>query len=129
MAVAGQTLLIDSGPTGKHLFIVIWGPDIVPGMGSRTKVVLVDVCTIDPQLPFDSTCLLNAGHHRFVRVPSYVAYFFARIEDEAIVDANVASGLWPGHDVLDAAVLKRVRGGVCRSPETRSWLRQLIPCP
>lgn len=129
MATVGQTLLIDSGPAGKHLFVVVWGPQSVPGMGSKPKVVMVDVCTIDPSLPYDSTCTLTSGEHRFIKNPSYIAYHFARIEDEAVVDANVASGLWPRHDPMDPGVLKRIRGGVCRSGETRSWLRQLIPCP
>lgn len=75
---AGATLLIPSG-AGRHLFVVLNDPVVLEGYGRQGCVVLVNLSTVRPEIPHDTTCVLPAGCHPFVVAESYVRYQDARI--------------------------------------------------
>lgn len=66
------TLLIPTGGT-KHLHIVMNDPAYSPEFGDE-RVLIVNISTIKPDVPYDKTCELGVGCHDFVRHPSYVYY-------------------------------------------------------
>ena len=71
-AVAGATLLVPSGPTGKHLFIVLCDPVVLPGYGPQSCVLMASVSTVRTEIPYDETCVLEPGCHPFITQRSYV---------------------------------------------------------
>lgn len=123
----GKTLLVDSGPSGKHLHIIVWGPSAAgPSYGSRPIVVLVGVTSIRPGLPHDSTCTLACGDHPFIRHPSFVAYRFMRYLAAIDVHQNVASGLWTPHVDCSQALAQRIVEGVKISGSVPRHFRDII---
>jgi len=77
------TLLIPSGSNQnlerKHLFVLLTDPIETKDFDEK-HVLLVNITSVPEGLPYDSTCVLKIGEHRFVKHDSYVFYAKARIE-------------------------------------------------
>ena len=119
IALAGAALLIPSGNEGDHLFIALNDPGRFEGYGSNPCVVLVNLSSVREGVPYDATCVLDAGEHEFVRHPSFVFYRNARIEPESHVLRLVEQGLFKPHVAVSAEVLQRIKSGLFASPHTK----------
>ena len=75
----GGTLIIPSGPKGKHFFIILNKPKDFAGYINSS--VLVNVSSIR-NAPYDNTCILEPGSHPFIKQRSYIAYRHARVDRE-----------------------------------------------
>jgi len=62
------TLLVPSGPTGNHLFVVMTNacPDRMH--------LLVSITSIRPKRKYDDACVFSGGEHPFIKGPSFVLY-------------------------------------------------------
>jgi hypothetical protein len=67
------TLLIPSGaaidPDRKHLFVLLTDPIEASGFEGK-QVLLVNIATVPNDLnnlPYDSTCIIQPGEHRFIK--------------------------------------------------------------
>jgi hypothetical protein len=123
---AGSTLLIDSGPQGKHLHAVVLGPVVIEHQGDVPQFVLVGITTRRQGAHHDPACTLNVGDHRFIRHESFAAYRFARAERVAHVEAMVRSGAWREHEPCNAALLARLVAGARVSDHLRGDLQALF---
>lgn len=102
------TLLIPSG-NSEHLFVIV--TDVCPA-GSH---LLVNFCSIKPQVRYDATCIVNPGEHPFIKHPSYMLYRMAEIQPAARLTKMVEGWMYkPGEDATDALVAK-IRAGVAAS--------------
>jgi hypothetical protein len=115
------TLLIPSGPVNdpdrKHLFVLLTDPTEAPGFQEK-QVLLVNIATVPNDLPYDSTCILHPGEHRFIKHESYVYYAKARIEAANALLRGVKSGQLTHHEIMDQALVKRICDGLQHSPHT-----------
>jgi hypothetical protein len=71
------TLLIPSGPANdadrKHLFVLL--TDHIEASGFEEKhALLVNIASVPNGLPYDSTCILKPGEHRFIKHESYSTF-------------------------------------------------------
>lgn len=121
----GATLLMPSGQEGKHLFVVLNNPATFQGYGPRPHIVLVNVSTVRPGIPHDTTCLLAAGCHPFVRRESFIAYRHARIEPVAHVVEMVKRGLFEPQDPVPTELLTAIKAGLHKSPFTKREFNEL----
>ena len=119
--IPGGTLIIPSGPEGKHLFIILNKPKDFAG--HRNSSVLVNVSSIR-KAPHDDTCILEPGSHPFIKQRSYIAYRHARVDREERLIQKVNASLFRPHDPLDDELLKRVQIGLYKSPQTRRFLKE-----
>jgi len=112
------TLLIPSGPAHdperKHLFIVLTDPARVLDY-DETQSLLVGVTTLQPDLPYDPTCLLHAGDHEFIRHRSYVHYARALIEPSQSILNGVKKGVLVPKAMLVEDIFARVCNGLVKS--------------
>ena len=92
MVSAGDAILIPSGPNGHHLFIVLNNPKPLPGYGTADHCVLVNISTIDPSMPYDSTLVLQPGDHPFINSPSYCYFRGARVDRASHLDECIGIG-------------------------------------
>lgn len=129
MAACGEAFLIDSGASGKHLFVIIWGQGQVPWIANHDVMVLVNATTLDPNIPHDPGCILNAGDHAFIKHDSYMAYRWIRYEQPSHIDHMRQQGLFISQPDVDPIVLKRIRVGLCKSKLTDRRLKKLVGCP
>lgn len=124
-ASAGATLLVPSGPTGKHLFVVLCDPTLFPGYGQETCVAMVNLSTVRPGIPYDATCVLEPGCHPFVTQRSYVVYRAMRIDRASDLERRIAQGLFTPHQPMPPTVLRRIREGRLASPFTKREFKTL----
>lgn len=118
------TLLIPSGPQSdpdrKHLFILLTDPhDDETG---KKCILMVSLSTIRPGMPYDSTCILYAGDHPFVKHDSNVVYQKARLEDADKVLRGVKCGQLVPQDPMGGAVFARICKGLKESRLTPTKL-------
>ena len=115
------TLLIPSGPANdpgrKHLFVLLTDPIEAPGFEGK-QVLLVNIASVPNGLPYDSTCIIQPGEHRFIKHESYVYYAKARIEAANALLRGVKSGQLIPHEIMDHALVKRICDGLQQSPHT-----------
>ena len=107
------TIILRSGRC-DHLHIVCNDPIHCPRFG-REGVLLVNVTSIDPLVPHDSTCVLNVGDHPFIQHPSYIFYRRAEVHGVLTVANKIADNEYRyGHDIADH-VFQRVLQGFRQS--------------
>jgi hypothetical protein len=115
------TLLIPSGPVNdpdrKHLFVLLTDPIEAPDFNGK-QVLLVNIASVPKSLPYDSTCILQPGEHRFIKHESYVYYAKARIEAANALLRGVKSGQLMAHEIMGQAIVQRICDGLQRSPHT-----------
>lgn len=89
--LAKGSILIPTGGT-NHLHIVCNDPVPYPKYGNAQSVLLVNITSVYPDQPFDSTCLLDVGDHPFIKHPSYVYYRKADVYASTSLSAGVEAG-------------------------------------
>ena len=125
----GETLLVPSGPSGEHLFLMLLGPAVLPGYGPNPQVAMASITSIRTDIPFDGACILQPGEHPFVQHPSYVAYRYLRLDGEPHIARMVASSVWRVHQPCAPLLLQRVVDGVCKSKLTPREYKRIFGCP
>ena len=63
-----STLLVPSGPSGLHLFVIVTNPC------PQNSVLMFSVSRIKAGRYHDPTCTFVGGEHEFISAPSYVVY-------------------------------------------------------
>lgn len=63
-------------------------------------------------MPHDTTCILYAGDHPFLKHDSYVVYQKARLEEADKVLRGVKNGQLVPQDPMDGAVFARICKGL-----------------
>jgi hypothetical protein len=99
-------------PSGRcpHLHIICNDPVFYPRKNANC-VLLVNITSVNPYYEYDRTCILEAGHHPFVRHSSYVAYERADIFGEDTILRSVADGTFQTHEVVESDVFDRILEG------------------
>lgn len=115
MLKAGDTFFIDSGHTGKHLFVVLNDPDTVDGYGKTLIAVAVSFSTIYPNVPHDDSCILQAGDHEFITHPSFAYYRETRIIRSTEYVGCIKSGTYTPGKPVTADLLKKLQDGLLNS--------------
>lgn len=105
---------------GKHLFIILTDP-----CGPANQVLMVGVATLRDK-GCDTTCVLKPGAHEFIKVESYIAYSFCRVEFADKLTAGVQKGAFVGKELLDEEIFGRVLTGLRKSRSTKPFAIQFI---
>jgi hypothetical protein len=109
---AGDTFLLTGGRVpSPHLWVVLWGP-----AGRASAYLATFLTTLRSHS--DTTCVLTAGEHPFIRHETTVSYRnVQRFTDERLAQL-VAEGTAKPRAPVDAAILERIRAGFFRSAHT-----------
>jgi hypothetical protein len=122
-----DTFLIASGPSGKHLFILL---NDQPG-GPH---ILVSVTSWKPNgKANDATCRISAGEHPRINRASYIYYRSPLAYATAALQRRVDSGYFEPKEPVADALLRRICAGLSVSQQTPRWAKalwsQLPPVP
>ena len=104
----------------KHLFIIISKVDEKTG-----NVVIVSVTTIDSK-KIDSTTVLAAGDHPFIKHDSYVDYYNARTLLITHLFDLIKQKKAVVQDPVSPDILERVISGVTKSSRTKFDIRDMF---
>ena len=118
---AGRCILIPSGPSGDHLFFIVFDAKIIDG---KEQVLLAPLCSVDASGKHDSTCLLVAGEHAFVEHPSYISYREVRAEPVQAVLRHLGSRYFKPHKDCSAGLLQRIAQGLEDSNRTPRFVKK-----
>lgn len=77
----------------------------------------VSVCSINPKIYFDRTCILLPGDHSFIKQDSYVAYNFLSQIQQPHLDRMVQLRDYHPKEDCRPDVLQRILDGVERTEE------------
>jgi len=80
-------------------------------MGADNEVLLVNITTIYPRIPYDKSCILNPKDHPFLKHPSYVKYSKARIIRVDVIKNGLLANTFKPQDMIDEEVFKRIIEG------------------
>lgn len=78
------TLYIESGPSGKHLFVIITAPT-----KSCDNILLVNFTSIYEGAHYDPACVVEPGEHSFITKKSYVLYNKAMIRSAKEIERKI----------------------------------------
>lgn len=115
----GDALHIPSGPSGNHLFVVLNDPIDIEGY-PPSLCLLVCICSINANIPYDQTCVLNVGQHPSVLHPSYVAYKHARLETSNDLSNRVCKGVFNLGSPFNDPPLSDIKNGLYASIFTKN---------
>jgi hypothetical protein len=125
-AKVGETLLIQSGPQGSHLFVIIYGPDGIPTYGPLDQLVMASFCTLKDDCFHEPTCIVEPGEHEFIQRRSWVKYRDTRVTSVAHTYKMVGDKVWLPHAPVSAELLDKLRAGAARSPRIERGIKYLF---
>jgi hypothetical protein len=99
-----------------HLFVVLTDPC------SENKVLTVPICSTHKKN--DTTCLVGQGDHKFLKHPSYVAYYLLEIREVSALIDGINRKLIVQDDFLDEKIFGFVCAGIDRSQESAPKFRK-----
>jgi hypothetical protein len=124
VCAAGSTLLIPSGPLGKHLFVVLNDPTDFEDYPPQS-CVSVCLCTIRNP-PYDTTRIIGAGAHPFITSSSYISYRHARIDQAAHLESLVRNKQFSPLEPVSEDLLAQIRSGLHLSRQTPNYLKLIL---
>lgn len=125
MLKSGDTFLLDSGPSGKHLFVVLSDPKVIFGYGRTLIAVSVSITTYHVGRANDNTCIIEVGEHPFITRKSFAYYRGAVILREHEYSTGLASGHYVRHERVSDDLLNRLIQGFHAS---RAVSREVKDC-
>ncbi|HEV7925063.1 MAG TPA: hypothetical protein VGR14_06900 [Verrucomicrobiae bacterium] len=116
----GETFLGGSEVHGEdHLWLIVNDPSAHSGFA-----LIVNVSTL--RLNAETTCVVQAGDHPFIKHDSYVRYGSARKVRVTDLAEAVKKGLLKPNQAASKAFLAKVRAGAKASPFLATELRALL---
>lgn len=118
----GDCLFIESGPIGKHLFVIV----IDSFENGQHNIVSVPICTVRDHARVDEACLLKLGDHVFIKADSFVQYRDARLDSMNHLIKCVQDGTFIPHDPVSEALLYRIKIGLVSSIFVKRHIKDLL---
>lgn len=119
----GVALFIPSGPSGDHLFVIVFGPKKLPAYGDQDQFLLVPICTAITGCSHE--CRVPVGCHPFVTHDSYADFAHAQIRNTVDLCQNVETTLFRLHPVrIDQPTLQEMIDILPRSKQVRRFINK-----
>lgn len=85
--------------------------------------VLVNVSTIDADIPHDRTCTFDGGERDFIKHPSYAAYGFALHRHKNFIDDKAKRRVYKKHQDATPKLIAKICAGIKKSPFTKRAIK------
>lgn len=116
---AGECLLIDSGPIGKHLFVLVLDKNI----NNKPHVLSVPICTARDSARIDESCMVQPGEHPFIKNESFVEFRNSRIDPVNNLLDRVKEKTFIPQDPVSKALLDKIIDGLKVSREVKRHIK------
>lgn len=118
----GDCLLIDSGPTGKHLFIIV----LEAIDGGQHQFISFPVCTVRDHARIDDACIVRPGEHSFIKSESFIEYRNARVDSVAHLTKCVKAKTFIPHDQASEELMEKIKAGISASKFIGRYIKDMI---
>jgi len=115
----GECLLIDSGPIGKHLFVLVLDKQI----NKKVHILSVPICTARDSARIDESCMIQPGEHTFIKDESFVEYRNARIDPVDSLLERVNEKTFIPHDSASQELIAKIIDGLKISKEVKRHIK------
>lgn len=119
------TVLIVSGPADDpdrmHLFVIL-----TKGLGESDEVLLVSMQSLYSNRTHDTSCVLVAGDHPFVRRPTFMRYDQCRKIPQSKLLEAVKKGTMEARDPISDEIYDRICNGLRASLHTPPWAKEWL---
>ena len=112
-----STMLIESGPSGSHLFIVI------TNICTDGQHLLLNVSSIKAGKTYDTACVFQGGEHEFITTPSFIQYRFAERRNANAISKHVETGYIVRKADLDSTYFNFICDGIYTSQYVKPWVQ------
>ena len=120
---AGRTVCLPiPGPDCPHLFIALTGGKVY----QESKVAVVNFTSFTSRRGSDSTVVVEAGEHSFIRVRTVINYKDAFIANAGLVQQAVMNGSVKFEEDCSDALLERIQLGALRSSNTPNDVVEMV---
>lgn len=110
----------------KHLFFILTDPCIDYEYNRSDMLLLVNCSSINPDRPYDETCVLSVGEHPFIIRESYIYYKEMRIESLFSIEKGISEKRFIKKEIINNELYQRILEGAFKSRMTeRKYLRFL----
>jgi hypothetical protein len=114
---AGDTFLVN--PPYNHLYVVCSDPAVDP-----VQVLLVSFTSFKPKE--ETSCIVKAGEHPFIKHRSCIRYKDAKIASVQDLGRLLDGGRMTRHEPVSAELLGRIRSGASKSDYLPEECRRLL---
>lgn len=111
-----DTVLIPTGPSGDHLFVIT--TDACPA----GKMVLANLSSVKPNRMIDDTCLVAAGEHPFVQHDSFILYRSAQLQSAQRIGNMVDGWVYKNGQPATTELTDRILAGFAVSKFTPRFI-------
>jgi len=111
----GGTLLVPSGPSGMHLFVIL------TNQCQNGLHLMVSITSIKAGKTYDEACVFAGGEHPFITQPSYVFYRLAEQRRGAHLANGVDKGLFIPREDMPLGALQAICAGIDVSEFIGQW--------
>jgi hypothetical protein len=115
----GECLLIDSGPIGKHLFVLVLDKQI----NNKVHILSVPICTVRESARIDESCIIQPGEHSFIKDESFVEYRNSRVDPVDSLLERVNEMTFIPHDSVTKELLAKIIYGLKTSKEVKRYIK------
>lgn len=122
---AGVTYLAPNPGVPLHLAVVVYGPFIPSGF-STEHVIIVNLTSVKGPGLGDSTCILHAGDHEFLRHDTLVNYPMAECVQVSRLLIDFKSGRLIQKEPMRREILAKIYAGFLSSKHTRRKIRNYL---
>ena len=107
----GECFLIDSGPVGKHLFVLV----LETKDGNQHQVISVPVCTLRNPDRTDNACIIQPGEHPFINCQSFIEYRYTRVDPIGHLMERVREQTFILQQPVSHELLQKITSGLSSS--------------
>ena len=118
----GECLLIDSGPVGKHLFVLV----LESKAGNQHQVISVPVCTVRDPDRIDDACIVQPGEHPFIKDKSFIEYRNARVDPIGHLLERVREGTFTLQAQASQELFEKIGNGLAKSRFVKGYIKDLL---
>lgn len=85
--------------------------------------ILVGISSIDPDIPYDDTCVFKGGEHEFIKHPSFATYEFAIQRHKNFIDDKAKKRVYKKHKDATPELVAKISTGIKKSPFTKRGIK------
>jgi hypothetical protein len=85
--------------------------------------VLINVSSVDPDVPHDGTCILEPGEHEFIKQKSYAAYEFAIERHKNFIADKIKRGIYIPRKNAAPELVSKICDGIKKSAFTKRGIK------
>lgn len=123
MIAVGETIILEDGGNGKHLWLVIAHARNCPNHGDQ-NIMIVNFTS--HKSGCDESCVLHPGDHPYIKKATIINYLDMKLIKNSILQDDVDNHRIEQRQRVNPVIIRKIADGAMVSPHTTPRQRRLI---